>query len=84
MFYRIFHILSYWSVLYEYTVLITAVLYISEKYTAQDFYPFGPGIFFKIWAHPVLKMWILQEPKKIALWNKRHLEEKNTENVQHV
>jgi hypothetical protein len=48
MFYRIFHILSYWSVLYEYTVLITAVLYISEKYTAQDFYPFGPGIFFKI------------------------------------
>jgi hypothetical protein len=21
-------------------------------------------------------MWILQEPKKIALWNKRHIEEK--------
>ena len=25
---------------------------------------------------PVFKMWILQEPKKVALWNKRHLEEK--------
>jgi hypothetical protein len=26
-------------------------------------------------AHPVYKMWITQEPKKIALWNKRHFEE---------
>ena len=42
------------------------------------------GIFFKILAHPVFKMWILQEPKKIALWNKRQLEEKKTENVRHV
>ena len=32
-----------------------------------------------------IKMWILQDPKSIALWNKRHLEEKKkTENVQHV
>ena len=38
--------------------------------------PFGAGIFFKILAHSVFKMWILQESKKIALWNKRHLEEK--------
>jgi hypothetical protein len=48
------------------------------------FNPFGAGIFFKILAHPVFKMWILQEPKKIALLNKRHLEEKKTENIQHV
>ena len=32
-----------------------------------------------ILAHPVRKMWIIQEPKKIALWNKRHFEEKNGE-----
>jgi hypothetical protein len=25
---------------------------------------------------PVFKMWILQEPRKVALWNKRHLEER--------
>jgi len=25
---------------------------------------------------PVFKLWIIQEPKKIALWNKRHFEEK--------
>ena len=40
---------------------------------------FGAGIFFKILAHPVFKMWILQEPKKIALWNEGYLEEKRGE-----
>jgi len=36
---------------------------------------------FYIWilAHPVCKMWIIQKPKKVALWNKRHFEEKNWE-----
>jgi len=29
----------------------------------------------QILAHPVCKMWIIQEPKKVALWNKRHFEE---------
>ena len=29
-------------------------------------------IFFLILAHPVYKMWITQEPKKVALWNKRY------------
>jgi len=24
-------------------------------------------------------MWIIREPKKVALWNKRHFEEKNRE-----
>jgi len=24
-------------------------------------------------------MWIIQEPKKLALWNERHFEEKNGE-----
>ena len=38
----------------------------------------------QILAHPVCKMWIIQEPKKVALWNKRHFEEKKTEIVQHV
>jgi hypothetical protein len=40
--------------------------------------------FFLILAHPVCKMWIIQEPKKVALWNKRHFEEKRMENEQHV
>ena len=51
---------------------------------SNTYHPFGAGIFFKILAHSVFKMWILQEPKKIALWNKRHIEEEKTENVQHV
>jgi hypothetical protein len=26
-------------------------------------------------------MWIIHEPKKVELWNKRHFEEKGTENL---
>ena len=40
--------------------------------------------FFLILAHPVYKMWIIQEPNKLALWNKLHFEEKKTEIIQHV
>ena len=32
--------------------------------------------FFLILAHPVYKMWIIQGPNKLALWNKLHFEEK--------
>jgi hypothetical protein len=34
--------------------------------------------FFLILAHPVYKMWIIQEPNKLLLWNKLHFEEKKT------
>ena len=36
---------------------------------------------FYIWilAHPVCTMWIIQEPKKVALRNKQHFEQKNGE-----
>ena len=40
------------------------------------FNPLAAGIFFKILAHLVFKMWILQEPKTIALKNKQHLKRK--------
>ena len=40
--------------------------------------------FFLISAHPVYKMWIIQEPNKLALWNKLHFEEKKTESIEHV
>jgi hypothetical protein len=29
-------------------------------------------------------MWIIQEPKKVALWNKQHFEETEMESVQNV
>jgi len=43
-----------------------------------------PGIFLTFWrqnfflilAHPVYKMWIIQEPNMLELWNKLHSEEK--------
>ena len=40
--------------------------------------------FFQILAHLVFKMWIIQKPNKVALWNKRHLERKKMEIIQHV
>ena len=33
--------------------------------------------FFQILAHPVFKMWVIQKPNKVALWNKRLLKRKN-------
>ena len=35
----------------------------------------GPELFFLILAHPVYKMWIIQEPNMVELWNKLHFEE---------
>ena len=51
--------------------------------------PFGfnllePELFFLILAHPVYKMWIIQEPNMLELWNKLHFEEKKTESIYHV
>ena len=40
--------------------------------------------FFLILAHPVFNMWVIQKPNKVALWNKRHFEEKKMEIIQHV
>jgi len=44
----------------------------------------APELFFLILAHPVYKMWIIQEPNTLELWNKLHFEEKKTENIYHV
>ena len=40
--------------------------------------------FLQILAQPVIKMWVIQKPNKVALWNKRHFEEKKMEIIQHV
>jgi len=40
---------------------------------------FAPEFYIKILAHSVCKMWIIKNPKKLALWNKQHFEEKNEE-----
>jgi len=41
----------------------------------------APELFFLILAHPVYKMWIIQEPNKLELWNKLHFEEKEKESI---
>ena len=46
--------------------------------------PFGAGIIFLILAHPVYKMWLIQEPNTLELWKKLYFEEKKTESIHHV
>ena len=46
--------------------------------------PLGSELFFLILAHSVYKMWIVQEPNKLELWNKLHFEGKKTESIEHV
>jgi hypothetical protein len=41
-------------------------------------------IFFLSLAHPVYKIWIMQEPNTLELWNKLHFEEEKTESIYHV
>ena len=41
----------------------------------------APELFFLILAHPVYKMWIIQELNKLELWNKLHFEEAKTESI---
>ena len=53
-------------------------------WTNIDINLLAPELFFLILAHPVHKMWIIQEPNKLESWNKLHFEEKNTESIYHV
>ena len=46
--------------------------------------PLAPELLFLILAHPVYKMWLILEPNKLALWNKLHFEEEETESIEHV
>jgi hypothetical protein len=63
----------YWSiVIYTYNVI---------SVVCGVFNPLAPMFYIYILAHSVCKMWIIHEPKKVALWNKRHFEEKNGECV---
>jgi hypothetical protein len=39
----------------------------------------APEFYTEILAHPTCKMCLIQEPKKVALRNKQHFEEKNRE-----
>ena len=44
----------------------------------------APELFFLILPHSVYKMWIIQEPNMLELWNKLHFEEEKTESIYHV
>ena len=59
-------------------------LKIEKHFYCYHFNLLDPELFFLILAHPVYKMWIIQEPNTIELWNKLHFEEEKTESIHHV
>ena len=89
--YDISHLLGAESFLRNKRALNKKLRNISAFYGYQSFIDvrinlltFWRRIFFLILAHPVFKMWVIQKPNKVALWNKRHFEEKKMEIIQHV
>jgi len=55
-----------------------------EQIPSSEINLLAPELVFLILAHPVYKMWIIQVPNTLELWNKLHFEEKKTESVNHV
>ena len=67
------------------TLLLLLYIPLTSTVQHKPYQSFGAGnIFFLILAHTLYKMWITQEPNKLELWNKLHLEEKKTESTEHV
>jgi len=62
----------------ERVVNITLTLHLIIKLLAPELF------FFLILAQPVYKMWIIQEPNTLELWNKLHFEEEKTKTIYHV
>ena len=56
--------------------------YLHQKSTCFNL--LATDFLFQILAHPVFKMWVIQKPNKVALWNKRHFEGERMEIIQHV
>ena len=63
---------------------LAILFYFLRAQHVSDINLFALELFFLILAHPVYNMWIIQEPNKLALWNKLHFEEKKTESIEHV
>ena len=66
------------------TYLAAQIVYLYLAWWFSEFNLLAPELFFLILAHPVYKMWIIQELNKLELWNKLHFEEKETEIIYHV
>ena len=85
------HLLNYWSLMQgvskrmtRFQIIISNnenVLQLQNKLQTINLLAME---FFLILARPVFKMWVIRKPNKVALWNKRHFEEKKMEIIEHV
>ena len=70
--------------LYREMMAITCQISIKHVCILSTLNQVGPELFFLNLAHPVYKMWIIQEPNMLELWNKLHSEEEKSESIYHV
>jgi hypothetical protein len=61
----------------HYSIELTVFFAEYTLFNNCNFNLLAPEFYIEVLSHPVCKMWIIQEPKKVALWNKRHFEDKN-------
>ena len=88
---RVIHLLPLWAfvacsrVTFTFTLHSCTNLKQSIHEVDKDWYlTFWRRNYCLILAHSLHKMWIIQEPNKLELWNKRHFEEEKTESIYRV
>jgi len=79
--------LTVWPLTYKFCTCLKSNFYNRYRFTKQGTHKFLRNltfwrrIYFFNFSTPVYKMWIIQEPNKLELWNKLHFEEEKTENI---
>jgi hypothetical protein len=58
--------------------------YILSHICEENINLLAPELFFFNFSTPAHKMWIIQEPNTLEIWNKLYFEEKKTESIYHV
>jgi hypothetical protein len=61
----------------KWSIVFNRTFFYCSRTGIQQFINLLRRIFFSSnFSTPVFKMWVIQKPNKVALWNKRHFEEK--------
>jgi len=71
-----YHLILFWGPL-----LVHRYTSRNKTVPSKDLLIFWRRNYSLILAHPVYKMWIIQEPNTLELWNKLHFEEKKKESI---
>ena len=74
----------YGSVCFLKSPIVSPIKSTSPHQMSQNLTFWSRNYFFLILAHSVYKMWIIQEPSMLELWNKLHFEEEKMDSIHRV